>query len=297
MISGFHDNFRKDEDSSRWHSGGAKEYDTPILFGDLSREHRTLPVSLRLLPAFGPVTQFPTGEVMRPLMLSLLMAFACSFSDPLVSLAAEDNVPPEGFIALFNGKNMNGWEGLVGDPVSRAKMSEKKLEREIARETGRQLKHWTVQDGMIVYDGMGTSLTTDRDFANFELLIDWKIEKDGDSGIYLRGSPQVQIWDPSLEIAAGVGSGGLYNNQKNPSKPLKNADKPVGEWNTFRIKMIGDKVTVHLNGELVVDNVTMENYWERDKPIYPEGRIELQHHSHPIWFKNIFIREIKEGGS
>ncbi len=53
------------------------------------------------------------------------------------------------------------------------------------------------------------------------------------------------------------------------------------------------KVTVHLNGELVVDNVTMENYWERDKPIYPKGQIELQHHSCPIYFKNIFIREIK----
>ena len=97
----------------------------------------------------------------------------------------------------------------------------------------------------------------------------------GDSGIYLRGSPQVQIWDPSLEVAGGVGSGGLYNNQENPSKPSAVADKPVGEWNTFHIKMVGEKVWVTLNGKLVVDNVTMENYWERDKPIYPTGQIEF----------------------
>jgi hypothetical protein len=116
--------------------------------------------------------------------------------------------------------------------------------------------------------------------------VDWKILPGGDSGVYLRGSPQVQIWQNP------VGSGGLYNNQKNPSKPLKVADRPVGEWNTFRIIMIGDKVTVYLNDELVVDNVTMENYWERDKPIYPTGQIELQNHGNNLYFKNIYIREI-----
>ena len=124
------------------------------------------------------------------------------------------------------------------------------------------------------------------------MLVDWKILKDGDSGIYLRGSPQVQIWDPASKIANGVGSGGLFNNQKNPSKPSKVADKPIGEWNTFRIKMVGDKVSVWLNGELVVDNVVLENYWERDKPIYPTGQIELQNHGNTLWFKNVYIKEL-----
>jgi hypothetical protein len=123
------------------------------------------------------------------------------------------------------------------------------------------------------------------------MLVDWKIKKDGDSGIYLRGSPQVQIWDTNRPNA-DVGSGGLYNNQKHPSKPSKKADKPVGEWNTFRIFMVGDLVTVILNGELVVDNVVMENYWERDKPIYPMGQIELQSHGSTLYFRNVFIREI-----
>jgi hypothetical protein len=101
----------------------------------------------------------------------------------------------------------------------------------------------------------------------------------------------VQIWDPALKTAGGTGSGGLYNNQKNPSKPSANADKPVGEWNTFRIRMLGDKVTVYLNDKLVVDNVVMENYWERDKPIYPSGQIELQNHGNTLYFKNIYLKE------
>src|SRR2546426_9404342 len=126
-------------------------------------------------------------------------------------------------------------------------------------------EHWRVQDGVLVYDGHGDSLCTWNDYADFELFVDWKIEKGGDSGIYLRGSPQVQIWDEP------VGSGGLYNNQKHPSKPLSKADRPPGEWNTFQIRMAGDRVTVHLNGVKVVDDTVMENFWERDKPIYPTG--------------------------
>ena len=58
--------------------------------------------------------------------------------------------------------------------------------------------------------------------------------------------------------------------------------------------MVGDKVTVWLNEKLVVDNVVMENYWERDKPIYPTEQIELQNHGNTLYFKNIYIREIPQ---
>jgi hypothetical protein len=76
------------------------------------------------------------------------------------------------------------------------------------------------------------------------------------------------------------------------------AKPSIYPWNTFRIIMIGEKVTVILNDELVVDNVVMENYWERDKPIYPTGQIELQNHSAPLYFRNIYIREIpREAGT
>ena len=199
----------------------------------------------------------------------------------------ELNRPPEGFVALFNGKDRTGWKGLVGSPVTRAKMTPEQLAAEQAKADDNMRAHWKVVDGVLVFDGKGSHLCTAKDYGDFELFVDWKIEKGGDSGVYLRGSPQVQIWD-----RPDIGSGGLYNNQKNPSNPLKVADKPVGEWNTFRIKMVGDRVTVWLNGVLVVDNVVMENYWERNKPIYPTGQIELQNHGSNLYFRNIFIREL-----
>jgi hypothetical protein len=202
----------------------------------------------------------------------------------------QDSIPvPEGFVPLFNGKDLTGWKGLVKDPVQRPQMSAEEMEAEQAEADKLMYEHWKVYDGILCFDGLGQSLCTVKDYANFELLIDWKIEKDGDSGVYLRGSPQIQIWDP---ISNPVGSGGLYNNEIGENNPLRNADKPIGQWNRFRIIMIGRKVTVFLNDILVVDNVKMENYWERDKPIYPTGAIELQAHHSPLYFKNIFIREL-----
>ncbi|MEO6182239.1 MAG: DUF1080 domain-containing protein [Verrucomicrobiota bacterium] len=205
-----------------------------------------------------------------------------------------DNVPPAGFTALFNGRDLTGWKGLVADPVKRAKMAPEELAKAqtIADESMR--KNWKVEKGVLVFSGKGESLCTAKDYGDFEMLVDWKILPKGDSGIYLRGSPQVQIWEQN---SGGVdpkhlGSGGLYNNQKNQNFASKNADHYVGEWNRFRILMVGEKVHVFLNNELVVNNVTMENYWERNKPIYPFGQIELQNHGNTLWFKNVFLREI-----
>ena len=194
-----------------------------------------------------------------------------------------------GFVPLFDGRSLEGWKGLVADPPKRAKMAppERASAQAAADETMRA--HWSVVDGVLAFDGKGESLCTAADYADFELLADWKIEKGGDSGFYLRGSPQVQIWDAETNP---VGSGGLFNNEKGPKDPLKKADRPVGEWNTFRIFMIGERVTVYLNDERVVDNTVLENYWEREKPIDESGQIELQAHGNPLWFRNLFIREI-----
>lgn len=212
----------------------------------------------------------------------------------LVSLLrAADNTPPEGFIAAFNGKDLAGWKGLVADPPARAKMTPEQLAKAQEEADKSMREHWKVEDGVLIFDGKGQSLCTMKDYGDFEMFVDWKILKAGDSGIYLRGTPQVQIWDTDLtQVGAQVGSGGLYNNQKNPNKPLVKADKPVGEWNRFYIKMVGDKVTVKLNDILVVDNVVMENFWERDKPIYPTGQIELQNHGNTLYFKNVYIKEL-----
>lgn len=166
---------------------------------------------------------------------------------------AEDNKPPQGFTALFNGKDLAGWKTGKGD-------------------------HWKVEEGIIVYDGKGNDLVTEKNYAHFVLHVDWKIGKGADSGVFLRGQPQVQIWDNP------EGSGGLWNNQ---IKAIKKADKPIGEWNHFEIRLEKNLVTVHLNGELVVDKADM-------KLKKPTGPIHLQNHGNPLWFKNIYIQELGE---
>jgi HEAT repeat protein len=201
---------------------------------------------------------------------------------------------PDGFVQLFNGKDLTNWKGLLhspyDNPIERAKLSSGQLAQQQAKADESMRKHWTCVDGILIFDGGGTSLATVQDYGDFELWVDWKVVyPHGDSGLYLRGSPQVQIWDPGQW---NVGSGGLYNNQKNASEPTEIADNPIGYWNTFCIKMVGGRVTVHLNDKLIVDDVVLENYWDRSQAIFPIGQIELQCHGDPIHFANIFIREL-----
>jgi len=224
---------------------------------------------------------------------SLLRRAEATIADPAAKARAAsvvaDRLKQGGFMPLFDGRSLDGWKGLVADPEKRAKMTKDELARAQAEADARMRDHWKVEDGVLVFDGKGESLCTRGEYGDFEVLVDWKIAKAGDSGIYLRGSPQVQIWDPE---ANPVGSGGLYNNEKGPKDPSEKADRPVGEWNTFRIFMIGDRVTVYLNDKRVVDNVVLENYWDRAKAIYPTGQLELQAHGNPLWFRNVYVREI-----
>ncbi len=234
--------------------------------------------------------------MLRPILhLSLFFVALIAWSQLSFAQESSLNTPPPGFTALFSGKDLSGWKGLAGkggSPLERAKLTPEQLKEEQAKADERMRSAWSVKDGILVFNGKGDSLCTAKDYGDFELYCDWKIEKDGDSGIYVRGTPQIQIWDPATKAASGVGSGGLYNNQKNPSKPTKVADKPVGEWNTFFVRMVGDKVTVKLNGETVVDNVVLENYWNREEPVAATGQIELQNHGNTLYFRNIYIREL-----
>lgn len=211
---------------------------------------------------------------------------------------AKDNVPPKGFIALFNGKDLDGWQGLVA-LNERKKMSPEQYKEAVEKANKKVLPHWNIVDGALAYDGKGNSLQTAKDYGDFEFFVDWKIGPHGDSGIYLRGQPQVQIWDSdtlgdNLKADKGKGSGGLWNNPAGSKgkQPLKNADRPVGEWNTFRIIMKGDNATIWLNGTLVVDDAPLANYWEKGQPLPKTGPIELQHHGDQLWFKNIYIKEL-----
>ena len=209
-----------------------------------------------------------------------------------------DKMPSDkGFVSIFNGKDFTGWEGLVQNPIARSKMSARKLAAEQAKANEQMMKDWYIENGVIGFKGEGyNNICTVKDYGDFEMLVDWKITNGGDSGIYLRGTPQVQIWDIArVDAGAQVGSGGLYNNQKHESKPLQVADNPIDEWNTFRIKMVGERVTVHLNGVLVTDNVVLENYWDRKQAIFAKEAIELQAHGEDLGFRNIYVREIGSG--
>jgi HEAT repeat protein len=239
-----------------------------------------------------------SGEMVKEILIKtagLLKGSESDYEREMLNKYIAGMPSGEGFKPMFNGKDLTGWHGLVENPVVRAGMKPDDLARKQAEADKKSLLNWSVKDGCIWFSGSGDNLCSIKEYGDFEMLADWKITKAGDSGIYLRGSPQVQIWDTSrVDVGAQVGSGGLYNNQKNPSKPLKVADNPVGDWNTFRIVMIGEKVSVWLNGELVVDNVTLENYWDRNIPIFPKGSIELQAHGTNLAFRDIYVKELNE---
>ena len=217
--------------------------------------------------------------------------------------------PPEGFRKLFNGKDLSGWHGMPHfDPYVLAAMPAAKREQTIAAWTAEARGHWQVENDELVNDGKGPYLTTDKDFGDIELLVEYKTVPLADSGIYLRATPQVQIWDYTKEggkwnLGADKGSGGLWNNSPgSPGKdPLVLADKPFGQWNKFRILQVGERVTVYLNDKLVVDHARLENYWHKSvkppkhnhaTPLLKQAPIQLQTHGGEIRWRNFFVREI-----
>ncbi|HEV7350790.1 DUF1080 domain-containing protein [Telluribacter sp.] len=236
------------------------------------------------------------GEVVRNLLtktMSLLNGQGSEYAKESIRKHLDEMPQGEGYVAMFNGKDLTGWKGLVENPIKRAAMHPDTLATKQAKADAKIKNDWVVRNGDLVFTGHGDNLASTKKYGDFEMYVDWRIEKDGDAGIYLRGSPQVQIWDTSrVKVGAQVGSGGLYNNKQYESKPLKVADNPVGEWNTFYIKMVGDRVTVHLNGELVANNVPLENYWDRKQSIFPEEQIELQAHGTEVAYRDIYIREL-----
>jgi hypothetical protein len=239
------------------------------------------------------------------LLLSGLCAWSSAAERPL-------NTPPEGFTNLFNGKDLTGWHGRQGDysPYVEAKLPADEHEQKQAAWNENMKQHWHVDadKGELVSDGHGVFLTTDKAYGDFEMWVDWlMVQHNGDSGIYLRLYPQVQIWDPDNAAVAALGapkgSGALWNDVNgNPGKwPLVKADNPVGQWNTFHIKMIGSKVWVWFNDKLTVDGQVLDNYFDKTLndagvphpiPVLPTGPIQLQTHGSEMRFRNIYIREI-----
>lgn len=234
---------------------------------------------------------------------------------PTSPASKSDNTPPDGFEAMFNGEDLSGWKGLAHrNATSRRALKGDELQEAQATADQVMRDHWSVNDGVLTYDGKGQSLCTQKDYGDFEFYVDWKIPPGADSGIYLRGTPQVQIWDPwdprtkagedppataeqwvaAYKNGRNLGSGGLWNNKRWRNAPTVLADKKPGQWNTFLMRMVGDKVTIWLNGKLIVNRVALENYWDKTGtlPLPRADQIELQHHGSELFFKNLYIREL-----
>ena len=237
-------------------------------------------------------------SLLRVPSLSTVVLLAALLPAPPVS-AAGAATPPPGFTALFNGQDLTGWRG--GDTFDHRQwlaLPEAERQARNAEWTADMRQHWRVEGGELVNDGQGKYATTEKDYGDFELLLEYRTVPKADSGIYLRGCPQVQIWDftepEKFNIGADKGSGGLWNNSPGAQgkDPLVLADKPFGEWNQFRIVMVGARVSVWLNDQRVVDHALMENYYDRKTPVPAKGPIELQTHGGEIRWRNLFLREM-----
>ncbi len=231
---------------------------------------------------------------------SLALALLCAAALPLVSAAETPlNHLPQGFTALFNGTDLGGWWGSnTEDPSKYLALPEDQFKAKHDASLANIHEHWRVENGVLVNDGKGLFLTTDKTYGNFDLVLDYKTVPLADSGIYLRGCPQVQIWDSTeqakFNLGADKGSGGLWNNSAGTpgNDPLVKADNPFGEWNHLRIIMVGSRVWVWLNDKQTVNGEVMKNYYKRQQPVPPRGPIQLQTHGGEISWRNVFIHEL-----
>jgi hypothetical protein len=184
----------------------------------------------------------------------------------------------KGWIALCDGKDLAGWQSMTPDkPMS-----------------------WKVVDGVMVNEKPhGVNIYTDKKFNDFEFYAEYKISEGGNSGVFLRGLYEIQIIDdygvPS-DKPKDSGNGGMWSLKP----PSKNVSKPAGQWQSVYAKLVGDTVTVILNGQKIIDNFKLERptfYYDEMKPIVKPGQpgpIILQGDHKPVEYRNVYIRPIKD---
>lgn len=207
------------------------------------------------------------------LMLVLgAMTVGCSQrSFELTPLEELPEADADGWISLFDGETLDGWQH--------------------ARSPG-DSHFWTVEDGAMANDAdNGRDLATVANFKDFELQIEYRIVPGGNSGVYLRGRVEVQILDSHGKAEVNAGDDGAVYDQY---APLVNASRPAGEWNKLDIRYAGDKLTVKLNDRLVQDNVTISRVTGGALPggVNEPGPIMLQGDHGKVWFRDVRIRPI-----
>ncbi|MBM4030883.1 MAG: DUF1080 domain-containing protein [Planctomycetes bacterium] len=195
------------------------------------------------------------------------------------ALAGEEEWKPqgEGWIQLFNGKDLTGWQFKGGTNTS-----------------------WEVQDGVLANlrekDGQkrrGVDIFTEKKFRDFQLHIEFKVPKGGNSGVYLRGRKEIQVHDSFGIEKPGTGHcGGLY--AKAGAKV--NACKPAGEWNSFDVTIVGDTITVHHNGQLIHDKVELVGCTggALDGDDTKPGALMMQGDHSSVWYRNIWLKPLSK---
>jgi hypothetical protein len=213
---------------------------------------------------------------MRFLHFTTLLLFAASMGAPA---RADDPKPPEGFIALFNGKDLTGWKA-----------------------TGK-MDLWAVDNGAIVVEkGGGGWLLTEKEYGDFDLRLEFKMSKQANSGVALRtpkeGDPayvgmEIQLIDDEGwpgKLADYQHTGSIYD----VVPASKTNNKPIGEWNAMRIVCNGSKVTIEVNGQTVVD-ANLEDSKEMKGAKHPglsrgKGHIGFQSYNTRVEFRNVFLK-------
>ncbi len=192
---------------------------------------------------------------------------------------AEGATPSEdGFVPLFNGKNLDGWK-TTGNWVVEEDGAVTLVPR--PGETG-----WQRFDAYIM---------TERTYRDFVLDLEFKIEKEGNSGVFFRvGDPlqpvsngiEVQILDThGLEHPGNHDCGGVIGT----AAPSKNMARPAGEWNRYTITVENNHLTVVLNGEQIIA-LKLDESAMKDRP--EVGHIGFQDEAKRIWYRNVRIKEL-----
>ena len=205
------------------------------------------------------------------------------------------------FQPIFNGSDLTGWRGQFlapyDDPRKRINLEKEFLE-EMTATANSKAGNWTIADGALKCTRSGRGITTKDSYGDFELQLQYKVSPGCDSGILIRETQQIQIWDaddPGLaRYGANKGSGSLwFSNDAADRLSIERADKPTGEWNHMFIRMLRDRVSVWVNGKLVLNGGRVRDYWNPRANVVRRGAITLLASNKPAEFRHLAIRRLE----
>lgn len=186
------------------------------------------------------------------------------------------------------------WQPFI-DPDRQDRLTKTQLENEHEKLNGDLNRHWFLKSDLLQSDGLGPSIETKILFQDFDLDMEWLIPPRGETVLLLKGVPGPRFWDfkKGAPETAQKGSGGLFLNKRFSPHPKQIADKPIGEWNRTKIRMRGDRVTIWLNEELVVDGIPLENSWDRRKPLPSKGSVGFQSRGTSLQVRRMIIHPLE----